>query len=103
MITSIHRTFGVTKSEQLVMSGIMIPMLFKSIPKGRKSMTDLGAVLATLKQERDKLDEAIAALSGLTGNSGGGGARRKLSAAARERIAAAQRKRWAKFKKKKAR
>ena len=66
-------------------------------------MTDLDAVLATLKQERDKLDRAIAVLSGLTGNSGGGGGRRKLSAAARERIAAAQRARWAKFKKKKAR
>jgi len=66
-------------------------------------MTDLGAVLATLKQERNKLDRAIEALSGITGNSGGGAGRRKLSAAARERIAAAQRKRWAKFKAKKAR
>jgi len=64
-------------------------------------MTDLGAVLATLKKERDKLDRAIAALSGITGNSEGG-VRRKLSAEARERIAAAQRKRWAKFKRKKA-
>jgi hypothetical protein len=61
-------------------------------------MTDLGAVLAMLKQERGKLDRAIAALSGVTSNSGGGG-RRKLSAAARERIAAAQRARWAKYKK----
>ena len=67
-------------------------------------MTDLGAVLAQLKQERAKLDKAIAVLSGVTGNSGGGGGgRRKLSAAARGRIAAAQRKRWAKFKAKKAR
>ena len=66
-------------------------------------MTNLGAVLMELKQERSKLDQAIAALSGITGNSGGGGARRRLSAEARERIAAAQRKRWAKFKKNKAR
>ena len=66
-------------------------------------MTDLGAVVVRLKQERDKLDRAIAVLSGLSGNSTGGGGRRKMSAAARERIAAAQRKRWAKFKAKKTR
>jgi len=66
-------------------------------------MTDLSAVVASLKQERSKLDQAIAALSGITGNSTSGGGRRKLSAEARERIAAAQRKRWAKFKKIKAR
>ena len=62
-------------------------------------MTDLGEVVAQLKKERDKLDRAIAALSGVTSSSRG--VRRKLSAAARERIAAAQRKRWAKFKAKK--
>ena len=66
-------------------------------------MTDLGAVVKQLKQERDKLNLAIAALSGSTGAGGGGGGRRKLSAAARERIAAAQRARWAKFKKNKER
>ena len=66
-------------------------------------MTDLSAVVASLKQERFKLDQAIAALSGITGNSAAGSGRRKLSAAARERIAAAQRTRWAKFKKNKAR
>jgi len=60
-------------------------------------MTDLGAIVAQLKKERDKLDRAIAALSGVGRNGG----RRKLSAAARERIAAAQRARWAKFKAKK--
>lgn len=65
-------------------------------------MADLSAVLAQLKQERAKLDKAIAALSGVAGKPGGGGTRR-LSAAARERIAAAQRARWAKFKAKKAR
>jgi hypothetical protein len=67
-----------------------------------ETMPDLGAVLATLKKERDKLDRAIAALSGSESSSGNTG-RRKLSAAARERIAAAQRARWAKFKKNKAR
>jgi len=62
-------------------------------------MTDLGAVLAQLKSERDKLNRAIDALSGV--GKSGGSHRRKLSAAARERIAAAQRKRWAKVKAKK--
>lgn len=66
-------------------------------------MTDLGAVLAQLKQERDKLDRAIAALSGFAGTSGRSRktGKRKLSAAARKRIADAQRARWAKFKAKK--
>ena len=62
-------------------------------------MTDLGAVLAQLKQERDKLDRAIAALSGVGGVGRSG--KRRLSAAARKRIADAQRARWAKFKAKK--
>ena len=35
-------------------------------------MADLGAIVAQLKQERAKLDKAIAALSGLAGNSVGG-------------------------------
>jgi len=62
-------------------------------------MTDLGALLTQLKAERDKLDRAIAALSGLGGTSSkAGGGKRKLSAAARAKIAAAQRARWAKFK-----
>jgi len=84
-------------------SSIMDYHCFQIHPNGQRIMTDLGAVLATLKQEWSKLDRAIVVLSGITGNSGGGGARRKLSAEARERIAAAQRKRWAKFKKNKVR
>ena len=63
-------------------------------------MTDLRAVVEQLKRERDKLDKAIEALSGITGTGGGSG-RRRLSLAARERIAAAQRARWAKYKAKK--
>jgi len=63
-------------------------------------MTDLGVVVVQLKKERDKIDRAIAALSGI-GRSSSGGGRRKLSAAARVRIAAAQRARWATFKAKK--
>ena len=67
-------------------------------------MTDLGAVLEQLRQERAKLDKAIEALSGVAGNHSGKPARAKriLSPAARRRIAAAQRARWAKFKGKKA-
>jgi len=65
-------------------------------------MTDLGAVLEQLKEERAKLDRAIAALSGLGSNSSASRrGKRTLSAAARKRIAAAQRARWAKFKAKK--
>jgi hypothetical protein len=64
-------------------------------------MTDLGAVLAQLKQERAKLDRAIAALSGVVGDKAGRG-KRTLSVAARKRIAAAQRARWAKVRPKKA-
>jgi hypothetical protein len=67
-------------------------------------MTDLGAVLAQLKAERTKLDQAIEALSGVVkgaGKNNSRGGRRRLSAGARQRIAAAQRARWAKFKSKK--
>jgi hypothetical protein len=64
-------------------------------------MTDLSAVVAQLKKERERLDQAIRALSGVvggvtTGNSSGG--KRTMSAAARRRIAEAQRARWAKIK-----
>ena len=72
----------------------------KSSPIEGQHMTDLGAVVAQLKKERDKLDRAIAALNGV-GGSRGGGVRRRLSAAARERIAAAQRARWTTVKAKK--
>ena len=64
-------------------------------------MTDLGKVVAQLKREREKLDRAIAALSGVGG--AGRTAKRRMSAAARKRIADAQRARWAKVKAKKAR
>jgi hypothetical protein len=65
-------------------------------------MTDLGAVLEQLKEERDKLDRAIAALNGVGGKRSNRTRRKRiLSAAARAKIAAAQRARWAKFKAKK--
>jgi ABC-type transporter Mla subunit MlaD len=63
-------------------------------------MTNLGAVLQQLKQERSRLDKAIAALSEVTGGGNasmeGNRPKRQLSVAARKRIAAAQRARWAK-------
>jgi ABC-type transporter Mla subunit MlaD len=67
-------------------------------------MTDLVAVLEQLKEERAKLDRAIAALSGVVGakSSSGKRGKRTLSVAARKRIAAAQRARWAKVRAKKA-
>jgi hypothetical protein len=58
-----------------------------------------------LKQELDRLDTAIGALTGMNGRGGKtarsaglGAPRRRMSAAGRRRIAAAQRARWAKWK-----
>lgn len=64
-------------------------------------------IITQLKEERDRLDAAIRALSGTArrGRPAGSGAgngrrkRRQLSAAARAKIAAAARARWAKAKK----
>jgi hypothetical protein len=69
-------------------------------------MSELGAVLGQLKQERVRvaaelrqLDQAIQALSKVTGRNPRSGNRtgHRMSIAARKRIAAAQRVRWAKF------
>jgi hypothetical protein len=58
-----------------------------------------------LRQELDRLDTAIGALTGLSGrgskngrSSDAGAPRRRMSVAGRKRIAAAQRARWAKWK-----
>jgi hypothetical protein len=68
---------------------------FAKIPR----MSNLDAVLAQLKQERDALSKAIAALEGVTSNgSAPTSGRPGISAAGRQRIAAAQRARWAKIK-----
>ena len=63
-------------------------------------MANLSGVVQQLRKERDqaartveRLDAALAALTGVFGK--GAGTRRHLSAAARARIAAAQRARWA--------
>jgi len=71
-------------------------------------MANLSGTLSQLRDQRrrvqhqvEKLDEAIAAIEGLVGKSGGNSAaprKRVLSAAGRRRIAMAQKARWAKFK-----
>lgn len=58
---------------------------------------NIASVVAQLKSERDRLDKAIAALTG-GGTGRVSGRKRVLSAAARARIAAAQRERWRKAK-----
>ena len=64
----------------------------------------IAEMVKELRQERDRLDQAISALSPLIGIQSSklaltrmNGARRNLSVAARQKIAAAQRARWAKF------
>jgi hypothetical protein len=60
-------------------------------------MPNFDAVLAELRQERDRLNAAIAAIEGVTTD----GSRRpskRISAAGRRRIAAAQKARWARLK-----
>jgi hypothetical protein len=75
-------------------------------------MTNLTTVVQQLRKERNqaqkkiqRLDEALRALTGLSGAGGGTSfrapasrKRKAMSAAARKRIAAAQRARWAKWK-----
>ena len=66
-------------------------------------MSNLSAVLAQLRAERDRLDQAIAALEGLVSNGASNKvnrpAKRVMSPAARRRIVAAQKARWAKWRK----
>ena len=61
-------------------------------------MPNLDSVLAQLRQERERLNAAIAALEGVTTNSGSRRTTNRISAAGRRRIAAAQKARWAKLK-----
>jgi len=64
-------------------------------------MAKIAELVKELRQEREVLDKAIAALMPLAAKNGTGlssnGARGPLSAAARRKIAAAQRARWARF------
>jgi len=70
---------------------------------------DTEQIITALKQERERLDRAIAILQGSSRNSSGrrhatggwsssGRTGRRMSAEARAKIAAAQRRRWAKAK-----
>jgi hypothetical protein len=62
----------------------------------------VASIVAELKAERDHIDAAIKALSGVGGgkvSSGRSTARKPMSAAGRAKIAAAQRARWAKVRK----
>jgi hypothetical protein len=70
---------------------------------------DTAQIIAELRSERDRLDQAIAALEGLAGAPGRAVAtmpsvakpaagRRRISAAGRKRIAEAAKRRWAKVK-----
>jgi hypothetical protein len=74
-------------------------------------MANIASIVQDLKREREQIDQAIRALTSLSGRNSHTGARgrsagapkrRRLSTAARERIAAAQRARWAKVRAKKA-
>ena len=60
---------------------------------------NIQAIVSHLKQERDRLDNAIRALEGVGNHPGprvsSASGKRKLSAAALKRIRAAQKKRWA--------
>jgi hypothetical protein len=62
-------------------------------------MTNIQGILSQLRSERDRLNQAIAALQGISGNGNSRSSKRVLSPDARRRIAAAQKKRWAKRKK----
>ena|SRR5436309_6977793 len=66
-------------------------------------MANIAAIVKELQQERDRLEQAIAALAPLAGEyrkaairGGANRPRRTLSAAARRRISIAQKARWAK-------
>jgi hypothetical protein len=70
-------------------------------------MANIESIVQQLRQERDRLDAAIRALTSVAGSSGTSKStttvatapkRRTLSVAARRKIAAAQRARWAKVK-----
>lgn len=69
----------------------------KRITDARMPVMKIASIVAELKAERDRLDRAIAALSG-GGTGRASGRKRVLSEAARARIAQAQRERWRKFK-----
>jgi len=71
---------------------------------------DIQSIVSDLRAERNRIDQAISALEGLTSpaprrgrppkSTSTGGKRRRMSAAARKRISEAMKQRWAKQKSK---
>jgi hypothetical protein len=62
-------------------------------------MANLESIVQQLKQERDRIDQAIRTLTSLNGNvTGRTAGTRTMSAAARAQISRAQKARWAKSK-----
>jgi hypothetical protein len=56
---------------------------------------DTAGLIAELEAERDRLNQAIAALQGSRGRASNGRRGRRLSAAARKRISEGMKRRWA--------
>jgi len=74
-------------------------MLTNAIKELQTAKQQLAAKINSLAAEAKQIDQAIAALSGLSGSSPAPvTGKRKMSAAGREAIAAAAKKRWAKVK-----
>ncbi len=64
---------------------------------------DIAKLIAELREDKLRLDEAIAVLERLaTRNGRGGGTSRVVNQATRRRMAIAQRKRWSRYRKQKA-
>jgi hypothetical protein len=80
-----------------------------TIPEQETYPLDTASIIAELTAERDRIEQALAALRGrqtksvtVSGKPDGRRRKRKLSAAARNRIGEAMKKRWAERKKKQA-
>jgi hypothetical protein len=75
-------------------------MIF-SLIRGESQMADLSGIINQLTTERDRLNDAIATLQNINGDSRRVSGKRTVSAASRAKMARALRARWAKVKAKK--
>src|SRR6266566_8686444 len=85
-----------TRTEKARRSDSGLPNLFATIPR-----MPIEQIVQQLRAERDRLDAAIKALTGVSGAAPArpsGGRNKTMSAAARRRISIAQKARWAKVK-----
>ena len=85
-----------TRTEKARRSDSGLPNLFATIPR-----MPIEQIVQQLRAERDRLDAAIKALTGVAGATlarSSGGRKKTMSAAARRRISIAQKARWAKMK-----